>query len=385
MAMEHGITALIVAAGQGNRAGLGIAKQYRDVDGKTVLAHAIDALDRHPAITRIQVVIGEGQHSAYQRAIGGRHVLPPVIGGVTRRASVVAGLAHVETDHVLIHDAARPFVPASVIDRLIEALESNDGAVPALTVNDSLARASGFLGDSVDRAYMVRVQTPQAFRSKAIVAAHLAWPEHREATDDAQVLRAAGGNVAVVPGDILLEKLTYEDDFDDAGRRLRQAMISRTGFGTDVHAFGGKGPVWLGGIAVPHARGLSGHSDADVALHALTDALLGAASLGDIGDHFPPSDPKWKGAPSRIFLEHAAKLIRDRGGVIDHADVTIICEEPRVGPFRKEIRTSIAAMLNLDPGKISVKATTTEKLGFTGRGEGIAAQAVATIRMKDIE
>lgn len=373
MARATHMTALIVAAGSGSRMGGGVPKQYRMLGGKTVLAHAIDSLLPHMTV---QVVIGADHGDLYAAAVGDRPLPPPILGGATRRDSVLAGLAAVETPFVFIHDAARPFVPATVIDALSAALETSDGAIPVLPVVDSLVDRTGA---AVDRSSLVRVQTPQAFRTEAIRAAHSAWNPAWEATDDAQVLRATGAAVAQVPGDPALEKLTYEQDFE----RMAPAMISRTGLGFDVHAFGGDGPVWLCGVAVPHPHGLAGHSDADVALHALVDALLGAAALGDIGDHFPPSDPQWKGAPSHLFVAHAVELLRQRDAIIDHVDVTIICERPKVGPHRAAMRTALAAMLQLDEGRISVKATTTEKLGFTGREEGIAAQAVATIRMKD--
>jgi 2-C-methyl-D-erythritol 4-phosphate cytidylyltransferase/2-C-methyl-D-erythritol 2,4-cyclodiphosphate synthase len=384
MTLTAGTTALIVAAGSGSRMGEGLPKQYRLVGDRSVLAHAIDAFLVHPAIDQVQVVIGAGQEALYGETIGPRALPPPVIGGASRRESVLAGLNGVGHERVLIHDAARPFVPHAVIDRLLGALESHEGAVPVLPVVDTVAQRAGeVLGDTVDRSILARVQTPQAFHTHAIIEAHERWPKDREATDDAQMLRAAGASVATVEGDVALEKLTYETDFALASQRHGAMMITRTGLGFDVHAFDGDGPVWLGGVAVPHSRGLAGHSDADVALHALTDALLGAAVLGDIGDHFPPSDPQWKGAPSRLFLDHAVELITARGGVIDHADLTIICEAPRIGPYRDSIRASIAEMLRLPVSRISVKATTTERLGFTGRAEGIAAQAVATIRMKD--
>lgn len=373
MASATHMTALIVAAGSGSRMGGGVPKQYRMLGGKTVLAHAIDSLLPHMAV---QVVIGADHGDLYAAAVGDRALPPPILGGATRRDSVLAGLEAVGTPLVFIHDAARPFVPSAVIEALSAALETSDGAIPVLPVVDSLVDRAGA---AVDRSALVRVQTPQAFRTEAIRAAHAAWDPAVEATDDAQVLRATGAAVAQVAGDPALEKLTYEQDF----QRMAPAMISRTGLGFDVHAFSGDGPVWLCGVAVPHSHGLAGHSDADVALHALVDALLGAAALGDIGDHFPPSDPQWKGAPSHLFVAHAVELLRQRDAIIDHVDVTIICERPKVGPHRAAMRTALAAMLQLDEGRISVKATTTEKLGFTGREEGIAAQAVATIRMKD--
>lgn len=373
------IAALIVAAGRGVRSGGDIPKQYRELAGKPVLRHAIDALRAHPRIDLVQVVIGEGQESLYAAAIGDALLPPPVLGGATRRDSVLAGLAACEADIMLIHDAARPFVPTAVIDRLLAAFDHHDGAVAALPVVDTLARGDELLGDTVSREGLWRIQTPQAFRRADIIAAHRAWPEYREATDDAQVARAAGYRIAVVEGDRRLEKLTYAADFDAAADRI--SMISRSASGFDVHTFAEGDRVHLGGVAIPHSRGLAGHSDADVALHALTDALLGTIAAGDIGSHFPPSDPQWKGADSEIFLDHARSLVSAAGGVIDFVDLTIICEAPKVGPHRAAIQANIARILGLSEMQVSVKATTTERLGFTGRKEGIAAQAIATIRM----
>ena len=367
------VVALIVAAGSGSRAGGALPKQYRKLAGKALLAHAIDHL-AHPRIDGIQVVIGAGQDAWYAEAVGERALPAPVIGGGTRRESVANGLAALDADIVLIHDAARPFLPGAVIDRLLDALEDLEGAIPALPVVDTLTTREGA---PVDRESLVRVQTPQAFRLDAIRAAHAAW-SGAEPTDDAQVARAAGLDVMLVDGDSALEKLTWEADFTRAEAAW---LVPRTGTGFDVHAFGSGDHVWLGGIRIPHDRGLRGHSDADVALHALTDALLGAIAAGDIGDHFPPSDPQWKGAPSSLFLDHARDLVTKAGGRIVHADVTIICEAPRIGPYRDAMRQLIADLLRLPVARISVKATTTERLGFTGRGEGIAAQAVATVMM----
>ena len=368
--------ALIVAAGSGSRAGGEVPKQYRKVAGKALLAQVIDHLS-HPRIDAVQVVIGAGQEAAYAEAVGDRLLPAPVIGGATRRESVANGLAALgDADAVLIHDAARPFLPAAVIDRLLDALEDHDGAIPALPVVDTLTM---WTGEAVDRDALVRVQTPQAFRLDAIRAAHAAWTGG-EPTDDAQVARAAGLDVVLVEGDPALEKMTYEADFIRA-EAARHAP--RTGTGFDVHAFGPGDHVWLGGISIPHDRGLKGHSDADVALHALTDALLGAIAAGDIGDHFPPSDPQWRGAPSSLFLTHARDLVTATGGRIVHADVTIICEAPRIGPHRDAMRRLVAGLLRLPVARISVKATTTERLGFTGRGEGIAAQAIATVMMPE--
>ena len=376
--------ALLVAAGRGSRAGGADAlpKQYRRLGGRPLLAHAVSRL-RHPRIDAVQVVIGEGQEAAFAEAMAGLGPLPsPVQGGATRQQSVRNGLAALgaegDVTQVLIHDAARPFLPAAVVDRLIDALGDSEGAVPVLPVVDTLAKREAQLGDTVSREGLVRVQTPQAFRLADIIRAHAAWAGG-EATDDAQVARAAGLGVAMVEGDARLEKLTYDEDFRRAEALLAARAVPRTGFGFDVHAFGPGEGVWLGGLLVPHDRGLIGHSDADVLLHAVTDALLGAIGAGDIGDHFPPSDPQWRGAASSVFLEHARSLVEQAGGRIVHVDATLICEAPRIGPHRDAMRANIADLLRLLLGSISVKATTTERLGFTGRGEGIAAQAIATI------
>ncbi|KKC25121.1 bifunctional 2-C-methyl-D-erythritol 4-phosphate cytidylyltransferase/2-C-methyl-D-erythritol 2,4-cyclodiphosphate synthase [Sphingomonas sp. SRS2] len=374
--------ALIVAAGQGARAGGDLPKQYRTVAGKPVLAHAVDALTSHPAIDIVQVVIGAGQQALYDSAIGSRALPVAVTGGAQRRDSVIAGLEAVDAEIVLIHDAARPFLPGGVVDRLIDALASADGAVPALPVADTLARGDGLLGDSVARDGVFRIQTPQAFRRDAILAAHRTWDASREATDDAQVARAYGLDVAIVEGDPALEKLTFSADF--ARTDGMQTMISRTAMGFDVHAFAEGEAIHLGGIRIAHDHALAGHSDADVALHALVDALLGTIAAGDIGSHFPPSDPQWRGANSAIFVARAHELLGEAGAIIDHVDLTIICEAPKIGPHRDAIRTRIAEMLGLSIAQVSVKATTTERLGFTGRREGIAAQAIATVRVPHI-
>lgn len=377
------IAGIVVAAGQGARAGGDVPKQYRSLAGVPVVVRAAQALAAHPAIDTVVVVTGTGQEALFDRAFAGRPAPCRVEGGATRRESVCAGLAAVaDHDIVLIHDAARPLLPVAVIDRLIAALDTHDGAVPVLPVVDSLATSDGaVLGGPVPRDGLARVQTPQAFRVRAITTAHTLWPDDREATDDAQVARAAGHIVATVEGDPMLEKLTHPGDFAAAEHRLAPTLVTRTGMGFDVHRFALDRDLWLGGVLIPHSHGLAGHSDADVALHALVDAILGAIGDGDIGSHFPPSDPQWRGAPSYRFLEHAASLVAARGGVIDHVDVTIICERPKVGPHREAIRARIAALLMIDVAQVSVKATTTEGLGFTGRGEGIAAQAIASVRI----
>jgi 2-C-methyl-D-erythritol 4-phosphate cytidylyltransferase/2-C-methyl-D-erythritol 2,4-cyclodiphosphate synthase len=387
MAEGKKIVALVVAAGSGTRAGGHVPKQYRKIGGKAVLAHAFDQLRRAGA-TDVRVVIGRGQEGLYAEAVGDRPLPPPILGGAERRISVRNGLEAIAAeggaDIVLIHDAARPFVFLDLWERLIAAVEEHGLAVPALGSVDTTARGRDTLGDPVDRGDLLRVQTPQGFRFDLILAAHRAW-SGEQATDDAQIARAAGHEVAVVRGDPRLEKLTYEEDFARAEGLLAARMVSRTGLGFDVHAFADGEALWLGGILIRHERGLKGHSDADVGLHAVTDAILGALGEGDIGTHFPPSDPQWRGAPSSRFVEHARVLVVARGGLIDHVDLTLICEAPKIGLHRDAIRARIAALLQVPHGRISIKATTTERLGFTGRGEGIAAQAVATVRLPEDE
>ncbi|KQS04861.1 2-C-methyl-D-erythritol 4-phosphate cytidylyltransferase [Sphingomonas sp. Leaf357] len=373
--------AIIVAAGSGARSGSELPKQFVTIAGKPMIAHSHVALGAHPAISRIVVVIGEGQEQMLAHAVPGA---TSVTGGATRRLSVLAGLealADSDVDAVLIHDAARPFLSAAVIDRLIAALTEAEGALPALPVADTLARGDAALGETVDRTGLWRVQTPQAFRFAAILDAHRNWT-FDEPTDDAQMVRRLGGSVAMVEGDIMLDKITYPADFAAAeARHDAGSLISRNASGFDVHRLEFGEELWLGGVLIPHDKGLSGHSDADVALHAITDALLGTIAAGDIGTHFPPSDPQWKGADSAQFLEHAASLVRAEGGIIDFIDLTLMCEAPKIGPHREAMRARIASLLGLTSRQVSVKATTTERLGFTGRGEGIAAQAMATIRI----
>ncbi len=368
------IAALIVAAGEGARAGGGVPKQYRRMGGQSLLAAAVDSLARHPAVARVQVVIGVGQETLYAEAVRDRPLPPPVLGGATRRASVANGLAALgpEVTHVLVHDAARSAVPAEVTNRLVAALAAHDAAVPVLPVTDTLAGAGVLLGPAVDRAGVVRVQTPQAFRLAALSAAHDGWTG-AEPTDDAGMVRAIGTSVAAVEGDRRLEKITHPED-------LTVNMVTRVGTGFDVHAFAPGDAVMLCGVAVPHARGLAGHSDADVGLHTLVDALLGTLADGDIGQHFPPTDERWRGAASSRFVEFARERVAAAGGVIDHVDLTLICERPKVGPHREVMRARVAELLGLPVRRVSVKATTTERLGFTGREEGIAAQAAVSVR-----
>jgi 2-C-methyl-D-erythritol 4-phosphate cytidylyltransferase/2-C-methyl-D-erythritol 2,4-cyclodiphosphate synthase len=373
-------TALIVAAGRGHRAGEGLPKQYRTVAGKPLLRHAIEHLAAHPAITSIQVIIHPDDRALYDAATAGLALPSPLTGGATRQDSARAGLEALAADPpalVLIHDAARAFVPLPLLDALFTALEdpANHGAVPALPVIDSLRRGTGHFTASVDRAHLWRVQTPQAFRFAPLLAAHRAAPAG--ATDELAIALAASLKVAITQGDERAHKFTEPQDFAAA----MSHYVPRAASGFDVHAFGPGDHVWLCGVKIPHSHGLIGHSDADAGLHALTDALLGTIAAGDIGDHFPPSDPQWKGAASDRFLAHAASLVRARGGSIDFVDITLICERPKIGPHRAAMQARVAAILGLTPDQVSIKATTTEKLGFTGRSEGLAAQAMASVRL----
>ena len=377
------IAALIVAAGKGDRLGGDLPKQYANLGGKSLLAHSVDAFMAHPDIGSILVVIGHGQEVLAKAALGERKISGFVTGGVEREHSVKAGLDALSgsgTTKVLIHDAARPFVSTQVIDRLISALDKADGALPALPVVDTLAFGGAVLGEPVDRAGLLRIQTPQAFRFDAIMTSHERW-NGGIATDDAQMARSAGYSIAVVAGDPALEKITHAIDLSLANARLADSRSIRTGLGFDVHRLEAGKQLWLCGLRLENAFGLAGHSDADVALHAVVDALLGAIGEGDIGSHFPPGDEKWKGAPSNLFVAHACKLVAERGGTIEHVDLTIICEEPKIGPHRSAMRERMAELLQIGIDRTSVKATTTEGLGLTGRREGIAAQAIATIRI----
>ena len=362
--------ALIVAAGNGSRAGGAVPKQYAMVAGKPLIAHAYAAFAGHPAVDEVVVVIAADAGNLANAALG---PVRTVIGGATRRESVALGLAGIVADRVLVHDAARPFVPAAVVDRVLAALDGHEGAIPVLAVADTLVRD----GAVVPRDGLSRVQTPQGFRAGSLRAAHAGWPADEEATDDAQMVQRLGGSVALVQGDAMLDKVTHPQDF--AAAEAKVAWETRSASGFDVHRLEAGEQLWLGGVLIPHDKGLSGHSDADVGLHALTDALLGTIAAGDIGTHFPPSDPQWKGADSAQFLQHAATLIADKGGRIDFVDLTLICEAPKIGPHREEMRARIGDLLGLSADRVSIKATTTERLGFTGRGEGIAAQAVATV------
>ena len=380
--------AIILAAGRGERAGGDRPKQYRDIGGKPVLRRAVQAFLDHPGIARVQVVFHPGDQALYDAAMKGLPLPAPVFGGPSRQASVLAGLralnkADNAPDIVLIHDAARAFVSQDIIDRVIDAvIDGDEGAIPALPVSDSLKRGRAHVEETVERADLWRAQTPQGFPFAAILAAHEAHAD-KALTDDAAVAQAAGMRVRIVEGDERNIKITRPEDF--AAVNSEEHMITpdiRTGFGYDVHQFEAGDAVTLCGVEIPFEQKLKGHSDADAGLHAITDALLGAIAAGDIGDHFPPSDPQWKDAASDVFLRHAMGLVRRQGGKILNIDVTLICEAPKIAPHRAKMRDRVAEILDIELERVSVKATTSEKLGFTGRGEGLAAQAVATVALK---
>ncbi len=369
--------ALIVAAGRGLRAGGDVPKQWRMLAGRRVADWTVDAFRAAPGVGRIVLVL----HPDDMARATDYPDATCVPGGATRGASVRAGLealAGSGVDNVLIHDAARPLVGQDVIAAVLRALDSHRGAAPALAVTDALWRGvEGRVAGSQDRAGLYRAQTPQGFDFAAILAAHRADPG--DAADDVEVARAAGIEVAIVPGDARNLKLTEAGDFARAEALMGQAMDIRVGNGFDVHAFGPGDHVVLCGVRVPHDRGLVGHSDADVGMHAVTDAIYGALAEGDIGRHFPPSDPQWKGAASEIFLRHACDLARARRYRVSQVDLTLICERPKIGPHAADMQWIMAEILEVETGRVSVKATTSERLGFTGRGEGIAALATATL------
>ena len=371
------VAAILVAAGSGSRFGADVPKQFLPLAGKPVIRHAAETLA--DAVDLLQPV---GDAAPIEAALRGLVHLPVVSGGTMRQDSVRRGLEALEAaapDIVLVHDAARPRIPAGTIAALIAALERAEGAIPAIPVADTLKRvADGLISATVTREGLYRAQTPQAFRFSALLAAHHAAQEGA-ATDDASLLEAAGKPVAIVPGSDDNIKLTYADDLPRLERIMIQQMLPRVGTGFDVHVLEPGRPLVLCGITVPHELGLAGHSDADVGIHALCDAIYGALAEGDIGRHFPPSEAAWKDADSVRFLAHAAERITARAGRLANADVTLICERPKIAPFAAAMATRIAGVLGVAPAQVSVKATTTEKLGFTGRGEGIAAQAVATI------
>ena len=372
---------MVVAAGAGLRAGPGEPKSWRSLGGRPMLRWSVEALLAAGA-RRVVVVVAADRQALLGEALTGLVGWTAVAGGDTRSQSVRAGLAALDCapdEPVLIHDAARPFVTRAHVERLLAALADHDGAVPVLPVADTLKRGAGVVQLTVPREGLHRAQTPQAFRHAALTAAYAVWPEAEDPTDDAGVMERSGGRVGMVAGDPMLMKLTYPEDFAMAERLAGTARAVRTGFGVDAHRFEPGDAVWLCGVRIAHDHGLIGHSDADVGLHALTDAILGAIGQGDIGQHFPPSDPQWKGASSDRFLAHAGALVAAAGGRIVHVDVTLICEQPKIGPHRDAMRARIAEILDLSLSQVSVKATTTEGMGFTGRGEGLLAQAVASV------
>jgi 2-C-methyl-D-erythritol 4-phosphate cytidylyltransferase/2-C-methyl-D-erythritol 2,4-cyclodiphosphate synthase len=377
--------ALIVAAGRGTRVGGPLPKQYRSIGGEPMLRRTVQAFRRHPRVSHVRVVIHRGDRPLYDAAMAGLDLLPPIEGGETRQESVRRGLeslTELAPGQVLIHDGARPFVTSAIIDRVLDGLARASGAIAALPLTDTIKRATAgetAIRETVERQDLWRAQTPQGFRFDAILAAHRA-ADAADLTDDAAVAAQANLEVIMVPGSEENAKITTDEDLRRAEHAADAALELRVGQGFDVHRFAPGDGVRLCGVRIPHGQRLEGHSDADVGLHAATDAILGALAAGDIGQHFPPSDPRWRDADSSLFLRHAADLVIQAGGRVVHVDVTLICEAPRIGPHREAMVRRLAEILGLEPGRCSVKATTTERLGFTGRGEGIAAQAIATIR-----
>lgn len=371
--------AIIVAAGRGTRAGGGLPKQWQDLRGKSVIAHSFAAFQRAENVGEIVVVLHPDDTDLWAQT--GLHADHIVHGGATRDASVRAGLAALSSnppDYVLIHDAARPLVSQTIINNVINSLETHTGAAPALLVTDALWHgANNAVTGTQDRDGLFRAQTPQGFHFQTILSAHDAL--QIPASDDVAAARAAGHDIAIVPGEETNIKITSSSDFTLVNNLLGGDMDVRCGNGYDVHRFGEGDHVWLCGIRVPHTRSLQGHSDADVGLHAVTDAIYGALGMGDIGQHFPPSDPQWKGTASHIFLSHACALARNHGFTISNADCTLVCEHPKIGPHASDMKEKIANIMGIDHTRVSVKATTSERLGFTGRSEGIAAFATVTL------
>lgn len=379
--------ALIVAAGRGSRSGQPQPKQYSLLAGKTVLRHCVENFLFHPGIDGVKVVIHPDDVAAYDQAMEGLDLLPPTLGKAERQGSVLAGLNDLEAlepDHILIHDAARPFTSAGLIDRTLAGLAEYDAVLPSLPIVDTV-RQSMPEGPAkiLDRDRLSLAQTPQAFHFSPILAAHRQF-QAQSVTDDIAIAELAGLSVSNAPGERDNFKITTAEDMERANTMLTSNLTDiRTGSGYDVHAFEAGRDLWLGGVQIDHPKGLRGHSDADVALHALTDALLGAISEADIGAHFPPNNSAWEDASSDRFVDHARALIASHGGRIGHVDLTIICESPRVSPYRNQMRQRIAQILQIEENRVSVKGTTTEKLGFTGRSEGIAAHAVVTVRLPE--
>ena len=389
MAKSQRTAVVLVAAGRGLRAGAGGPKQYREIGGVPVIFRAMEAFSRHPDVFAVQPVVNPDDSAMFTAAVAGLSHEPPTNGGATRQASVLAGLealARHKPDIVLIHDAARPFVSQGLISRAIDAASRTGAAIPAIPVTDTikLTGAGGNVEDTPDRARLRIAQTPQSFRFDVILEAHrrAAKDGRSDFTDDAAIAEWAGLTVATFEGDVANMKLTTPEDFVREEARLASLLGDiRTGTGYDVHAFGEGDHLMICGVRVPHTKGFLAHSDGDVGLHALVDAILGALADGDIGSHFPPSDAKWKGASSDQFLKYAIERVTARGGRVANLEVTMICERPKIGPLRDTMRARIAEISGVDISRVAVKATTSERLGFTGREEGIAATASATIRL----
>ncbi len=376
--------ALVVAAGRGRRFGGDLPKQYAPLNGQVVLRHTVQRLAAMDGIDAVRCVIHPDDRDLYDAATQGLKLLEPVNGGATRQDSVRLGLQSLQDDNVeqvLIHDAARPFVSQPLIDDVLEALTKHPGALPALMVTDTLKRGlDGLVTDTTSRDGLYRAQTPQGFHFDTIRKAHEDFAGE-ELTDDAQLFERTGLNVVLTAGTEDNFKITTQEDMMRAERLLSYQSELRSAQGYDVHRFGDGNHVTLCGVEIPYSQGLSGHSDADAALHALTDALLGCIGAGDIGQHFPPSDPQWKGASSDQFAKHALELIKNHNGQIVNVDITIVCEAPKIGPHRARMVDRVSEILQLSTDRVSVKATTTEGLGFCGRKEGIAAHALATVKI----
>jgi 2-C-methyl-D-erythritol 4-phosphate cytidylyltransferase/2-C-methyl-D-erythritol 2,4-cyclodiphosphate synthase len=377
--------ALIVSAGRGRRIGGDVPKQYRELAGVPILRRTLNAVLNHPSVDAARVVIHPDDEDLYHTATVGLDILPPVFGGAERQDSVRLGLeslADLSPKLVLIHDSVRPFADPTVFDRVIDAISTTNGVIPAVPVADTLKRAEkNRITDTVDRADLWRAQTPQGFPFAKILAAHRS-AKGQTLTDDAMVAEAAGLAVNIVPGAEANVKITTEEDLMRAEQSLGTTSgETRIGIGYDVHKFTDGDHVTICGVDIPHSHSLEGHSDADVGLHAMTDAILGAVGAGDIGTYFPPNDPQWKGAASDIFLRHAVEKVRDMGGALQNLDITIICEAPKIVPNREAMTKRVAEITGLSSDRINIKGKTTEKLGFTGRREGIAAEAVASVRL----
>lgn len=390
MSAKSNIAVLIVAAGRGTRLKTTQPKQYLELAGAPILRHALSAFTDHPAINLVQVVISTDDKTTYEKATKDitTRLLPSVIGGATRQASVLAGLKALvphNPDLILVHDGARPFVSNDIISRVVEGLAKAKAVTLALPVVDTIKQVNGNkIEKTLDRAKLMTVQTPQGFDFQALLEAHKAIPDQALFTDDAAIAEHAGLDVICVEGDRANIKITTQADLEYAHRQITaddKMMQTHIGQGFDVHRFGPGNKLILCGVEIPHTHSLVGHSDADAGLHALTDALLGTIGEGDIGTHFPPSDKAWKDAPSSLFLDKARDLIAERGGTIINADLTLICEAPKIGPHRPAMRAQVAEILKVDISRISIKATTSEGLGFTGRKEGIAAQAIASVSL----